>query len=126
MKSVVISGSTRFKPEIREFAKKLKELGVIVYEPNLFSGFQELEEEYKKFISLGLAHDHFRKMRLADVVYIYNKDSYIGISTNIEIGFAVAMNKPIYVLEEKDEEIFRKGLFSAVVSTPEELIKYLK
>ena len=127
MKSVVICGSTRFKAEIREFAEKLKELGVLVYEPNLCSGYDKVSELDKKFLAMGLTYDHFRKMKMADVVYVYNKDGYAGVSTNMEIGFAVAIDKPIYVLEEeKDEEIFRKNLFTAVVKTPEELINYLK
>ena len=107
MKSVVICGSTRFVSEIREFAQKLKELGVLVYEPNLYSGYDKVSEPDKKFLAMGLTHDHFRKMKMADVVYVYNKDGYVGVSTNMEIGFAVAIDKPIYVLEEKDEEIFR-------------------
>jgi len=126
MKSVVICGSTRFVSEIREFAQKLKELGVLVYEPNLYSGYDKVSEPDKKFLAMGLTHDHFRKMKMADVVYVYNKDGYVGVSTNMEIGFAVAIDKPIYVLEEKDEEIFRKNLFTAVVKTPEELLTYLK
>jgi hypothetical protein len=126
MKSVVICGSTRFVSEIREFAQKLKELGVLVYEPNLYSGYDKVSEPDKKFLAMGLTHDHFRKMKMADVVYVYNKDGYVGVSTNMEIGFAVAIDKPIYVLEEKDEEIFRKNLFTAVVKTPEELLNYLK
>ena len=41
MKTVVMCGSRRFKPEIREFAKRLKKLGVVVYEPYLHSGQDE-------------------------------------------------------------------------------------
>lgn len=126
MKSVVICGSTRFVVEIREFAQKLKELGVLVYEPNLYGGYDKVPEPDKKFLAMGLSYDHFRKMKIADVVFVYNKNGYAGVSTNMEIGFAVAIDKPIYVLEEKDEEIFRKNLFTAVAKTPEELLNYLK
>ena len=64
-------------------------------------------------------------MRLADVIYIYNKDGYAGVSTNIEIGFAMGLNKPIYAFCENDEEPHRKVLFNKIVSTPEELLKLL-
>ena len=128
MRSVVICGSRRFKPEIREFAKKLKEKGVLVYEPYLHEESDEgnqLSQEYKNFVALGLTHNHFYKIRMAEVVFVYNKDGYIGNSTTLEIGFAVALGKPIYALSDADEEICRKVLFSKVVKTPEELIKEL-
>jgi len=130
MKSVVICGSNRFAPEMREFAKNLKALGVMVYEAHLYrsSGgvWEEIKEFDKKFVALGLTHDHFYKMRMADVIYIYNKDGYAGVSVNMEIGYAAALNKPIFVFEEKDEELCRKVLFSRVVKTPAELVEYLK
>lgn len=127
MKSVVICGSRRFKTEIREFAKKLKEMGVIVYEPYLHSGqeeWQNLSEDYKRFIALGLTHDHFYKIQMADAVFIYNKDGYAGNSTTLEIGYAVAMSKPIYALAG-DDELCRHVLFREIISSPEEFVKRL-
>ncbi|MEK7183694.1 MAG: nucleoside 2-deoxyribosyltransferase [Patescibacteria group bacterium] len=128
MRSVVICGSRRFKPEIREFAKLLKELGVVVYEPYLHSGqdeWEQLSEDYKKFIALGLTHDHFYKIKMADVVYVYNKDGYSGNSTTLEIGCAVAMDKPIYALSPDTQELCRNVLFREIITTPAELIKKL-
>ncbi|MCK6462628.1 MAG: nucleoside 2-deoxyribosyltransferase [Candidatus Pacebacteria bacterium] len=101
MKTVVLCGSRRFKPEIREFGKRLKELGVVVFEPYLHSGQDEWENmsnDYKKFVLLGLTHDHFYKIQMTDVVFVYNKDGYSGNSTTLEIGYAVAAGKPIYAL----------------------------
>ncbi len=130
MKSVVICGSARFANDIRAFIKQLKKLGIIVYEPHLYraSGgkWNEASDYDKKFIALGLTHDHFYKMRLADVIYIYNKEGYCGNSTNIEIGYGVALNKPIYAFSELDDEPCRKPLFQKIVSSPEELVNYLK
>lgn len=129
MKSVVICGSRRFKPEIREFAKKLRDKGVVVFEPYLHSGQQEWENlsiDYKKFVALGLTHDHFYKIRMADVVFLYNKNGYSGPSTTLELGYAVAKGKPIYALSDKDEELCRKVLVREFISSPTELIKRLK
>ncbi|MDO8667980.1 MAG: nucleoside 2-deoxyribosyltransferase [bacterium] len=127
MKSVVLCGSRRFKPEIREFGEKLKQLGVVVFEPYLHSGqddWQDLSDDHKKFIALGLTHEHFHKIKLADVVFIYNKDGYSGNSVTMEIGYAVGANKPIYALSA-DEELCRHVLFRKIIRTPEELIKQL-
>ena len=131
MKSVAICGSSRFAEEIRKFAKELKDLGVLVYEPTLYRSNPEadwsaIRDFDKKFVALGLTHDHFYKMRMADVIYIFNKDGYAGVSTNMEIGYAVALDKSIYAFEEDDLEICRKVLFSKIIKTPEELIDYLK
>ncbi len=129
MKSVVICGSRRFKSEIREFTKKLKDLGVVVFEPFLHSGHEEwenLSDDYKRFVALGLTHDHFYKIKMADVVFVYNKDGYAGVSTTLEIGYAVAANKPLYALSNGDEEICRHVLFRGFISKPEEFVKVLK
>ncbi len=128
MKSVVICGSSRFKPEMKEFAKKLTELGAVVYEPYLYSNPDEwgkLTDEQREFVALGLTHDHFYKIRMADIVLVFNKDGYVGNSTTLEIGYAIAANKPIYALSDKDEEICRHVLFRSFISSPEELSKVL-
>lgn len=129
MKSVCVCGSRKFKPEVRRFAKKLEKAGVTVFIPYHHSGREEwenLSEGYKKFVALGLTHDHFYKIRMADVVFVYNKNGYSGNSTTLEIGYAVALGKPIYVLSDKDEELCRLTLFREVVKTPKELINKLK
>ena len=130
MKSVVICGSSRFSVEMKEFSNKLKKLEILVYEPHLYRAaggvWAEIKDFDKKFVALGLTYDHFHKIEMADVVYVYNKEGYAGVSTNMEIGFAVANNKPIYVYEEHDDELCRKILFTNVVKTAEDLLDYLK
>jgi nucleoside 2-deoxyribosyltransferase len=129
MKSVVICGSRRFKPEIVKFAKDLTKLGVVVYAPFLHKGkneWEKLSPQYKKFVALGLTHEHFYKIKMADVVFVYNKDGYSGVSTILEIGCAVSLGKPIYVYSNKDDELCRLVLFSKVVKTPRQLVKKLK
>ena len=105
MKSVVICGSRKFKQEINKFADELEELGVLVYAPDVDA-------------------DHIQKMRMADVVFVYNKDGYAGVSVTLEIGAAIALAKPIYALAD-DPEVCRQVLFQAVISSPEELVKKL-
>jgi nucleoside 2-deoxyribosyltransferase len=129
MKSVVICGSRRFKPEARKFAAGLKKLGAVVYEPYFHSGEKEwevLSEDYKKFIALGLTHDHFYKIKMADIVFLYNPDGYAGVSTTLELGYAMALGKPIYAFSDKDKELCRKVLVRGVTKTPKELVKILK
>jgi len=129
MRSVVICGSRRFKPEIRKFADDLKKSGVVVYEPFLTSfGWDKWKKEHPKIpvvLATGLTLHHIDFIKQADVCYIYNKDGYAGNSTTLEIGAAAALCKTIYVLEE-DEELCRQVLYKDIVKTPHELIQLLK
>lgn len=129
MKSVCICGSRRFKSEVRKFARELESAGVNVLIPYHHSGQEErenLSEAYKNFIALGLTHDHFYKIKIADTVLIYNKNGYSGNSTTLEIGFAVALGKPIYAISDKDEELCRRVLIRDITKTPKALIKKLQ
>jgi nucleoside 2-deoxyribosyltransferase len=38
------------------------------------------------------------KINQADVVYVVNPGGYVGKSVSLDIGYAYAKNKPIYVL----------------------------
>ena len=141
MKSVVICGSQRYKKEIKEFVNKLHAFGVpIVFHPNFERHRENMisEEEKERLKSKsyrvripGLVHEHFDRIRKADICYVFNKDGYLGVNTTLEIGFAHGENMIIYALEPEQPiefggEICRDILFSEVVDTPEELVKRLQ
>src|SRR5438105_5576898 len=119
MKSVTICSSSRFAPAVRRFADELKKFGVTVFLPNFYrvSGgdWNRLNSFDKKFVAMGLTYEHFQKIRMGDVFFLYNEDGYAGISTNMEIGYAVACNKPIYALSDVDEDPCRQVLISSIV-----------
>ena len=118
MKSVVLCGSRRFKPEMRKFGRKLKEKGIVVYEPYLHSGGDEwktLSEAYKRFIFLGLTHDHFYKIKKADIVFVYNKDGYIGNSTKLEIEYAKKLDKEVMYLQKSNYQIGTEKLVKNII-----------
>lgn len=140
MKSVVICGSQRYKDEIKNFAEKLRRLGVpIVFEPNFERQRKKMlaakEQERLKSKSYrdrvpAMVHEHFDRIRKADVCYIYNQDGYLGINTTLELGFAHGKNMVIYALEpeksvERGGEICRDILFTEIIDRPEELVKRL-
>jgi len=140
MKSVVICGSQRYKEEIKAFTNSLRKLGVpVVFEPNFErrpKKFINAEEKvrlasasYRKQIP-ALVHEHFDRLRKADVCYVYNKKGYVGINTTLEIGFAHGKNMIIYALEPEQHiklggEICRDILFTEIITTPEDLVKRL-
>jgi len=125
MKSVVTCSSKRFRTQIRAFEKGLIESGIVVYSPPLHEGKEEwatLSEDYKRYICAGLTHNHFQRIRMADVVYVYNEGGYAGPSVTMELAYAVACGKPIYAFAH-DDEICRDVLFTGLAQTPDELIE---
>lgn len=140
MKSVVICGSQRYKEDIKAFANRLRKLGVpVVFEPNFERQRRAMlkKEEKERLASKSyrdrvpaLVHEHFDRIRKADVCYVYNKKGYLGVNTTLELGFAHGKNMVIYALEPErplDEggEICRDILFTEIIERPEELVKRL-
>lgn len=140
MKSLVICGSQRYKDDIKKWATRLRALGVpIVFEPNFErqrkAMLKKKERERLKSRSYrdrvpAMVHEHFDRIRKADVCYVYNKNGYLGVNTTLELGFAHGKNMVIYAYEpekpvELGGEVCRDILFTEIVDTPEELVKRL-
>ena len=99
---ITLCGSTRFKEEFEWWDRKLTMAGVIVLKPGIFhhSG-DEISEENK--IALDKLHKH--KILMSDLVFVVNKDGYIGSSTQSEIDFATTLDIPIiYCYNERNEK----------------------
>lgn len=148
MRSVVFCCSQRYKKEVREFIKELKEIAeskgifIQVFEPDFekrSEKFLKSEEKdrlksrsYRKDMpGLVMAHLYVRVAR-ADVCFIFNKDGYIGTNTTLELGFAAGRNKIIYSIEnlfatgeDRHIEPCCRVVINEVVSTPEELFRRL-
>ncbi|MEK7567010.1 MAG: hypothetical protein AAB527_02670 [Patescibacteria group bacterium] len=151
MRSVVFCTSQRFRKELDEFVQKLKSAAekngahVHVLTPNFEDDDQEIgklpEKErlrdhmYRATVA-GKVYDHlFRKVRVADVCFIFNKDGYVGANTNGELFAAAILGKTIYALEDKTlmgiyphdlyEEPSSRKFIHDIVSSPEELLKRL-
>ncbi|KKW42911.1 MAG: MazG nucleotide pyrophosphohydrolase [Candidatus Magasanikbacteria bacterium GW2011_GWA2_56_11] len=129
MKSVVVCGSKKYKDEIKEFCRALEEAGVLVYEPNVQSPIPEdsffHSEHVTRMIFKGLTLEHFDWIRKADVCFVYNKDSYAGVSVTLEMGYAAALGKPIFALSTKTGDPCRDTLIDKVVPDAETLIRLL-
>lgn len=127
MKSVVICGSRKFKTGIKKLEQELRDEGITVFPPilNTNAGIKDLPDDLKRYAFLGLTLHHFEFIRKADVVYMFNEDGYLGNSGTMELGFAEALGKPIYALNEDKEEPCRNVLFDEIIKTPKELLKRL-
>ena len=133
-----------FIEELRKLAKE-RNTHVTILEPNFedrpqeFLGRHEkdrLEDPLYRATISGMVYDHlFRKVRVADVCFIFNKNGYLGVNTSGELFAAAALGKTIYALDDKilmghyphelNEEPAPKKLVHEVVRTPEELLARL-
>lgn len=89
---------------------------------------EELKSKYDKktltrFEGEG-AYQHLSNIRKSDAVYIFNKGSYLGPAVTVEIGYSLALGKPIYA-RAKVKDITLTNFIKAV-TTPRGLMKLLR
>lgn len=84
----------------------------------------------------GKVYDHlFRKVKVADVCFIYNKDGYMGANVSGELFAAAVLGKMVYALDNKTlmghyphdlyEEPSARKLIHEVIPTAEDLLARL-
>ena len=97
MKVITVCGSLKFKEIIQEEAEKLALNGYCVLTP-IFPFDKNLNINMKQLDCFKKAH--FKRIELADEIYVVNKDGYIGDSTKLEIEYATKLNKVIRYYEQ--------------------------
>lgn len=133
-----------FIRELRALSGK-QGLHPVVFDPEFEERPDNFENQHEKermksdsyrVAVAGKVYDHlFRKVRVADVCFIFNKDGYLGANTNGELFAAAALGKTIYALHPKTlmghypkdlyEEPSSRKLIHEIVETPKELLKRL-
>ena len=133
-----------FIEEVKGLARK-KGSPIVVFEPEFedrpyeFRGKHEkerLNDEFYRATVAGKVYDHlFRKIRVADVCYVFNKDGYLGVNTSGELFAAAALGKTIYAFDDRTlmgnyphdlyEEPSTRKLIHEIVPTPEALLERL-
>jgi nucleoside 2-deoxyribosyltransferase len=107
----VISGSFRkFYKEIVWVIEEFEKCGIEVISPkkskilNAKDGFVFLATDETNDIKM-LEEKHLQEIEKSDFLYIYNPVGYIGKSVAFELGWAVALKKPIYSQEKPDDVV---------------------
>lgn len=132
-KSICICGSFKFYREMEDTAELFRDSGFVVYVPqpsHIRHGHkpEELKRKYdmktlSKWEGEG-AFSHLENIRKSDTVYIFNKGSYLGPAVTVEIGYALALGKPIYsTARVKDITVTN---FITAVATPQKLMEIIK
>lgn len=116
---ITICGSTKFKDEILDTAKKLTLDGHIVLMPCIFGHADDEELTVEQKIRLDNLHK--MKIDMSDAIFVVNKDNYIGESTYGEIDWASTHKKELYFLVNPNPEAETTDAEETVVDAePEE------
>ena len=101
MNVVTICGSTKFKDQMFDLAKKLTLSGEIVLMPLVFAHQGDQITEQQK---IELDDLHKQKIDLSSAVAVVMVDGYIGESTRNEIEYAKSKQLPIAYYNFKKNE----------------------
>ena len=116
MKSVCICGSFRFYEEMVQLRNALQARSVLCEWP--LPGPRHAPQAMTADEARDAITQHLERMDRAEYIFIFNKDGYLGNSVVMEIGYAYARRKPVYVLAPIDD-LFLMPLVSAVVRIEE-------
>lgn len=126
-------GSFKFYKDMEKAAINLRKKGVAVIVPvpsHIRHGHKPEELKKGKYDQKTLtrwegegAFSHLDNIRKSNAVYIFNKGSYLGPAVFVEIGYALALNKPIFA-KVPIKDITVTNFIKAVVS-PLKLLRLL-
>lgn len=121
--SIVISGSFRkhfhgISSLIQEFEKLdvhvlSPQVGQVMNPQNEVSDTHGIDDQKTR------EKQHLAAIEQADALYLYNENGYLEASMALELGWALALGKPIYAKESSED--FTVNLFSGTVATPQEV-----
>ena len=97
---VTLCGSTKFKDDFIRVQKELTLAGYVVLSVGVFGHADK--EQYSTGAKAMLDDIHKQKIEMSDMIYVINKDGYIGDSTRSEIEWARDLGKLIKYMEEPE------------------------
>jgi len=110
MKRVYVCGSFKFMDKIEELVALLQD--------------ERIEFTVSKDLDARGILGCLEKVGQADIVYVVDPEGYVGKSVSIDIGYAYARNKPIYVMHSVSDPPIM-NMVSGVLSF-EELVDLVK
>jgi len=123
--SVVVSGSFRRSFDgISETVRMFESLGVDVLSPKASKVINPGEEfailETDDIVDPQILEQrHLDAIATADALYLYNPEGYIGDSSKMELGWAIALGKPVFCKELLADSTLK--FFCGSVATPEQV-----
>lgn len=111
----VLSGSYHRQPvQLAKVFRELEVTGCRILSPLSITFTNESDAVLKtaaesnlQFTPAELEKYHLRAIAEADFVWLYAPDGYIGLSAAFEIGYGVAIGKPIFTNHSLQDEMLR-------------------
>lgn len=129
MIAVVVSGSLRkHLGAVQSVTQEFTELGVAVFSPRIGKPVNPGDD----FVVLdtdetddpkAIEHRHLEAIRQGRALYVVDPGGYIGLTVAMEIGFAYALGKKIFVAESPQD--FAVRLFAHERATVAEVHQWL-
>lgn len=120
MARIVICGSGKLRQEIYQAGRLLSDAGLQVMVPPLHR-IEELvagrPAECRELAWKGATFAHFNRIDKSDIVFIVNPNGYIGPSTTLELGYAVARRAFIVAMMPDETELAKTVLLDRVLET---------
>jgi nucleoside 2-deoxyribosyltransferase len=96
---IAIGCSMKYRDLVSETVAKLSELGMTPLFPNLDYSHENADKADAPEEKKRLAIEHYKAIDSADIVYLITPSGYMGTSCKLELGYAIARQKPIYFSE---------------------------
>jgi nucleoside 2-deoxyribosyltransferase len=100
-RNVTIASSSKFYDRVRSVLDILQSHGLTCYTPAF--DFDETKVVVSQEQKYHLTWAFLDKIRASDVLFVIDTDGYTGTSVCIEIGYAYALQRPIYAIEPPSE-----------------------
>ena len=100
---IAIGCSMKYRSLVREVVAKLTELGLEPLFPNLDYSDENTDKAHTPEEKKRLALEHYKAIEEADKVYLITPEGYMGTSCKLELGYAIALKKPIYFSEPTND-----------------------
>jgi len=100
---IAIGCSMKYRDLVRETMKNFETIGVTPLFPNLDYSTENKDDANTIEEKKRLALEHYAAIDESDKVYLITPEGYMGTSLKIELGYAVAKNKPVYFSEPTND-----------------------
>lgn len=100
---IAIGCSMKYRDLVRDTMARLEKIGITALFPNIDysddnKDHADTSEEKKR-----LALEHYAAIDQSDAIYLLTPEGYMGTSCKLELGYAIAKNKPIYFSEPTND-----------------------
>ena len=96
---IAIGCSMKYRDLVRETVARLEKIGITALFPNIDYSAENKDHADTPAEKKCLALEHYAAIDQADSIYLLTPDGYMGTSCKLELGYAIAKNKPIFFSE---------------------------